>query len=452
MSEATDARAYSAERAVVGGMMLDEGAAARAVEQLTGEDFLDGKCRHIFSAALKLASEGRRIDCVTVLSRLGPEARPFVLKAANETPSISGFQQYVDIVLEESRRRQLLDAITRAQMMLIEGGPINGAEQELAAALGACSKSDGGACTAEQAMRETIDELECERKSGTVSGVTSGFADVDYKIGRFQPKGYYIIGARSGMGKTALLLCMVRAAAKDGKRLLVFSLEMPRNGKGGLGTRLLTQETQIWHDTIRFAKYSGEDLQLMNQQAGEPYMNNIVIIDRAGLTIAQIQAAIRRVKPDAVYIDYLGLIKGPKADKRDIEVGLVSQELKNTAKICNIPVVCLVQLNRDTDRNAGKQSSGRPTLGNISESDAVHRDADVVMLLYRESQYNQYADEHRAELIIAKNRQGRTGILPLSWTGETMTFRGVFADGELPAKPPSRPKLRPQFDDVEELM
>jgi replicative DNA helicase len=270
------------------------------------------------------------------------------------------------------------------------------------------------------------------------------------KIGTFQPKGYYLIGARSGMGKTAFLLCMVRAAAKSGKKALVFSLEMPSKHQGSLATRFLSQETQIEHDKIRFAKYDDRDLKLMNQQAREPYMNNIVIYDKAEMTVLQMQSVIRRVKPDIVYIDYLGLIKGQKAEKREIEVSNISRDLRNTAKTCNVPMVTLVQLNRDTDTAKGKGAKpGRPALANISDSDTIHRDADVIMLLYREAQYNSGVDDNKAELIIAKNRQGKTGIISLSWVGPTMTFGGVFSDGEYPARPPRQPELKQQYDDVE---
>ncbi len=323
------------------------------------------------------------------------------------------------------------------------------AEQAIYNVLNETAKSDGGLCTAYEAMSETIDELEDIRKTGKQIGITTGFSSVDYKIGTFLPGGYYIIGARSGMGKTALLLCMVRAAAKSGKRCLVFSLEMPRKGQGGLSTRLLSQETQIEHDKIRFAKYSDRDLKLMRQQTAEDYMNNIIIYDKAEMTVMQIQSVIRRVKPDIVYIDYLGLIKAKKADKREIEIATVSRELRNVAKALKVPMVVLVQLNRETDTAKAKDKAGRPTLANISESDSIHRDADTVMLLYRPAQYNSKEDEHKAELIVAKNRQGKTGIVPLFWTGETMTFNGMYEFDQFPITPPDPPKLKEDYDDIE---
>lgn len=444
---ALEERAIAAELSVIGGMMMESGAAMSAVEQLSETNFLDVGCRRIFGAAVKLASEGKPIDAVTVLSQLGQAARPFVLKAAAEVPSMSNYQHYIDIVLVESRRRKLLDTITETQLHLADGGDVGEAEQALSSVINANDKSGAGVSTAEQAMRETIEELEEIRKTGKVKGVTTGFADIDRKIGTFIPQGYYILGARSGMGKTALLLCMVRAAAKSDKRALVFSLEMPKEGQGSLAERLLAQETQIQHDTIRFSKYTDDDLQLMQQQARQTYMNNIIIDDRAEVTVLQMRATIRKVKPDVVFVDYLGLIKGRKAEKRNIEVDNISHDLKATAKICNIPVVALAQLNRETEGRKG----GKPTLGDIRESDAICHDADAVMLLYREAQYNAKADADKAELIVAKNRHGRAGIVPLSWTGETMTFRSVFSDGTRPANQPAKPKLQKQCEDVEEL-
>jgi len=444
-----DVRAKDAEVSVIGGMLLDEIAAASALEQLSENDFSDPACQQVFAAALRLASEGKRIDAVTLIPGLGNEFKTFLLDAALKLPSLSGYQHYIDVVLEESKRRKLLNVISEQQLALIEGCPVMEAEQAIYNVLNETAKSDGELCTAYEAMSETIDELEGIRKTGKQIGITTGFSSVDYKIGTFLPGGYYIIGARSGMGKTALLLCMVRAAAKSGKRCLVFSLEMPRKGQGGLSTRLLSQETQIEHDKIRFAKYSDRDLKLMRQQTAEDYMNNIIIYDKAEMTVMQIQSVIRRVKPDIVYIDYLGLIKAKKADKREIEIATVSRELRNVAKALKVPMVVLVQLNRETDTAKAKDKAGRPTLANISESDSIHRDADTVMLLYRPAQYNSKEDEHKAELIVAKNRQGKTGIVPLFWTGETMTFNGMYEFDQFPVTPPDPPKLKEDYDDVE---
>ena len=222
---------------------------------------------------------------------------------------------------------------------------------------------------------------------------------------------------------------------------------MPADGTGGLATRLLSQETQVEHDAIRFARYDDRALALMRQQAGAPYMQDVVIDDRAGLTVLQMQAAIRRVKPDVVYIDYIGLIKGRKAEKRNIEMDNISHDLKAAAKQHDIPVIALAQLNRETE----SRKDGRPTISDIRESDAICHDADAVLLLYRPAQYSRQADDDKAELIVAKNRQGRAGVIPLSWTGKTMTFRGVFSDGSYPSRPPAPPKLMRQEGDFEEL-
>lgn len=445
--EDANAAAVYAEYAVIGGLLMDPGAAAAAVEQLSEGDFSDDSCRAVFATATTLAAEGKAVDTVTVLHRLDPVMHGFVVRAANATPTLSGYQHYLDVVREESRRRRILEAITRAQVDLVGGGDVREAETALIEVLTREGKADGNAKTAWEAMRRTIDQLEKIRRNGTPTGVTTGFSDVDYKVGRFQKKGFYVIGARSGMGKTALLLCMVRAAAKSGKRALVFSLEMPADGTGGLATRLLSQETQVEHDAIRFARYDDRALALMRQQAGAPYMQDVVIDDRAGLTVLQMQAAIRRVKPDVVYIDYIGLIKGRKAEKRNIEMDNISHDLKAAAKQHDLPVIALAQLNRETE----SRKDGRPTISDIRESDAICHDADAVLLLYRPAQYSRQADDDRAELIVAKNRQGRAGVIPLSWTGKTMTFRGVFSDGSYPSRPPAPPKLMRKEGDFEEL-
>lgn len=451
MQEEQNASAVYAQRAVIGGMLLDAGAAESAVCQLTEADFSDEGSRAVFQTAAKMAMAGRRIDPVTIAAELPPEWKGYALQAARDTPSISGHQSYIDIVKEEARRRKLLDALMKAQADLLGGAGVDAVAAGLADVLAAEEKTDGSVKTAWEALTATIDGLEKTRKDGKLPGIATGFSAVDHKIGTFQPRCFYVLGARSGMGKTALLLCMARAAAKAGKKTLVFSLEMPAAGTGGLATRILSQETQVDHDDIRFMRYSPDDLKLMRQQAGEPYMHDLLIDDRGETTVPQMRAVIRQVKPDIVFVDYLGLIAGAKAEKRYLEVDNISHDLKRTAKLFNIPVVTLVQLNRDAEsRNTGKKD-GRPTLADIRESDAIVHDADAVMLLYRPSKYNAQADEDKAELIVAKNRQGQAGIVPLSWTGKTMTFRGIFSDGVYPATPPPKPKLKTGYEDVEEL-
>jgi replicative DNA helicase len=447
--EAVNASAIYAERAVIGGMLMDGEAAEAAVSQLTEDDFADETYREIFRGAAALASQGKPVDTVTILPLIRTELKQCAVRAAQETPSVSGYQHYIDIVKEESLRRRLLDAVMKAQADLVEGAAVETVAAELTEATTIAEKPAKTLKTAWEAMGRTITALERIREEGKPTGITTGFGDVDRKIGTFERKGYYVLGARSGMGKTALLLCMVRAAAKSGKRALVFSLEMPAEGPGGLSTRLLSQETQISHDTIRFARYRDSDLRLMQQQAGEPYMQDIVIDDRADITVLQMRSVIRQVKPDIVYIDYLGLIKGRAAEKRYIEVDNISHDLKKTAKLYDIPVVALVQLNRETENKKNGRKDGRPTLADIRESDAIVHDADAVMLLYRPSKYDSHADKDKAELIVGKNRQGQAGIIPLSWTGETMTFTGLFFDGT--HAPPSPPKLKAGYDDVEEL-
>lgn len=448
--EEMNAAALYAERAVIGGMLMDGESAERAVFQLSETDFSDEQCREIFLAASALAAKGKPVDTVTILPMLRQEAKAYAIRAAQETPSVSGNQNYIDIVKNEAIRRRLLEAVMKAQINLVEGAAVETVAADLTDALAFAEKPEWTTKTAWEALKNTIGTLEEIRRSGKPTGITTGIGDVDRKIGTFEKKGYYILGARSGMGKTALLLCMVRAAAKSGKRVLVFSLEMSASGTGGLSTRILSQETQIEHDTIRFARYRENDLKLMKQQAGEPYMQNIVIDDRADITVMQMRSAIRQVKPDIVYIDYLGLIKGRQSEKRYIEVDNISHDLKKTAKLYDIPVVALAQLNRETESKKNGRKDGRPTLADIRESDAIVHDADAVMLLYRPSQYDNHADEDKAELIIGKNRQGQSGIIPLSWTGKTMTFRGIFPDGVYPG-PPTPPKLRPCYEDVEEL-
>lgn len=454
MNEEPNAAALYAERAVVGGMLMDAGTAEAAVCQLTEEDFSDEGCRAVFRTAAKMAAEGRRVDPVTIAAGLPPAWRGEALRAARDTPSISGGQSYIDIVKEAARRRKLLDTLLKAQGELLGGAGADAVSAGLAEALtaqAAAGRPEGSVKTAWEAMTATLDGLEKTRKEGGQPGITTGFADVDRKIGTFQRRCFYVLGARSGMGKTALLLCMARAAAKSGKKALVFSLEMPSSGAGGLATRLLSQEAQVSHDDIRFMRYTKNDLRLMRQQAGEPYMHDLLIDDRGEATVPQMRSVIRQVKPDIVFVDYLGLIRGSRAEKRYIEVDNISHDLKRTAKLFNIPVVALVQLNREAEARGAGSKDGRPTLAHIRESDAIVHDADAVMLLYRPSKYNAKADEDKAELIVAKNRQGKPGIVRLSWTGATMTFRGVFSDGTYPASPPAPPKLKGGYDDVEEL-
>ena len=430
-----DVQIMEIEETVIGCMLLSENCAIDAIAQLKPQDFYFDDTIEIFNACVNVFVSNSKIDVQTVIAQLKTQgAIDFAIRCASKVPSLSNFHTYRDLLLEQSRVRELSEAILRSQAAVAEGESSIQIEKNLLAVLQK-SREQKDTISAYDAVLNTLSEIEENRQSGIATGITTGFYTLDLMLGKLQKKSYVVVGARSGMGKTALAIHMARKAATSGNKVLFISLEMPAEGSGGLATRILAQEAVIDHDTIRFGRYNGKDKLILEQQAKKGYLKNITICEQAKLTTMQIQSLIRRKKPDVVYIDYLGLIKGTKADSKRVEVDEISHDLKNIAKICDVPIVALVQLNREA---VGEKT--KPSLAHIRDSDAITHDADAVLLLHREHYYNPNAEKRRGIISIAKNRQGKCGDVPVAWYGEYMLFDTIYEDGGIRPEP-NKPTL-----------
>lgn len=414
-----------AELAVIGCMLMEPANVSIALKQLRAEEFATEELREIFDTCTRLVQKGKPVDAVTVIAEK-PELRQTVIHAAQAAPSYRRLQSYMDIVKEDAKRRTWLPVIEQVYTGLLSGGETAEARARLSAMLSEEAR-DGGEITARQAAHETLEKLEKIRKNGKLRGVTTGFGKLDRILGGLLPGGYYIIAARSGMGKTALALSIARAAAMEGKQVLFISLEMTTDQ---LSTRMLSMSSYVRHELIHNVRYSNTDYENLCRSADMDWMNNIVWSEHSQLSTIQIRSLIMSQKPspDIVFIDYIGRIEASKGENRTQEVDKISHDLVASAKLCNVPVVALAQINRDPEKR-GKDK--RPSGSDIRESDAIFQDADAVMLLYRQSYYDKkkIADEE-AELIIDKNRQGGTGRIPLRWLKDTVRYVGVEEDYE----------------------
>lgn len=427
-----------AEQSVVGAMLMDKDAILAASEIISGADFYQTAYGVIFDSMVELFNEGKPVDLVTLQERLKEKDVPpeissleFVRDLLNAVPTSANVKYYAEIVADKSMMRKLIKLNEEIANTCYAG------KEPLAAILETTEKSvfdllqkrnTGEYVPIKQVVLNALDKIEKASKSkGTVTGIPTGFIDLDYKLSGLQPSDLILVAARPSMGKTAFVLNIAQYAAfKKDKGVAIFSLEM---SKEQLVNRLFALESQVDSQALRTGNLKDSDWEKLIEGAGIIGKSNLIIDDTPGISISELRSKCRKYKLehgiDLVIIDYLQLMTGSvgkKSESRQQEISEISRSLKALARELNVPVIALSQLSRAVESRPDK----RPMLSDLRESGAIEQDADVVMFIYRDEYYNKDSEQKKqAEIIIAKQRNGPIGTVNLAWLGDYTKFANL---------------------------
>ena len=426
----TAPRAPEAEQAVIAAMLMDTDAILRAGEHVDDTMFYDERHRRIFRAMVAISQRSEVVDPVTLgneLTRRGEldasGGKEYIGELIDAVPTAANVEYHAKIVKEKALLRRLIETSTTIITEAFQGRAtaeelLDDAEQRIFQV----SQQRGlqGFTRVKELMWPTMERIEALQRGGkTITGVASGFTDLDELTSGFQPADLVIVAARPSMGKTALVLNIAQyAAIEKNVPVALFSLEM---SKESLVQRMLTAEGRVDAQKMRKGLLRDEDYSRLARAAGILSGAPIWIDDSAGITLLEIRSKARRLKADQdigmVVIDYLQLIQGPaSSESRQQEISQISRSLKALAKELAVPVIALSQLSRAPEQRAGDH---RPQLSDLRESGAIEQDADLVMFIYRQEVYDGATDkdgnslEGRAEVIIGKQRNGPIGLVNL---------------------------------------
>ena len=423
----------AAELAVLGAMFLDREAASLALEMLTGEDFYRPDHRQVFEAAEELYHSGVPIDMITVKNKLEEKqvfeqigGLPFLANISTSVGSSANMRHYAAIVEEKSVLRRLIRTANNISQMSYEG------KTDVNAIMDTAEKgifdimqnrhSDQFHHIRDIAV-DSIEKIEdIYRSKGKLTGVPTGFVDFDQKTAGLQKSDLILLAARPSMGKTAFALNIIQnAAIRSNVPTAVFSLEMSREQ---LVNRMLCSEAMLDAQRLRTGELTDSDWADLIQAMGPLSQAPIYIDDTPGVTPMEVRSKCRRLKVEKglglIVIDYLQLMSGnSRNDSRQQEISESSRALKAIAREMEAPVIALSQLSRACEQRADH----RPMLSDLRESGAIEQDADVVAFLYRDEYYFPDTEKkNQAELIIAKQRNGPTGTVDLTWMGQYTKF------------------------------
>lgn len=428
-----------AEQSVIGSMLLDKDAIPNIAEILKSEDFYREDHREIYDVIMDLFDKGDAIDLITVSDMLKQRGTlesvgglDYLTNVATSVPTTANSRHYAKIVEEKSLLRKLIRASSEIVDMGYE------ASEEAAVVLDRAEKSifdilqkrsTQGFIPIKDALLDTYNRLEeLYNSKSFITGIPSGFTDLDHKTAGFQGSDLVLIAARPAMGKTAFALNIAQYAAVVKKvPVAIFSLEM---SKEQLVSRMLCSEAMVDSQKIRTGRLDDEDWQKLARATGPLSEAPVFIDDTPGASVMEIRAKCRRLKLEKglglVVIDYLQLMQGRgKTENRQQEISEISRSLKILAKEINVPVIALSQLSRAPEQ----RTDHRPIMSDLRESGAIEQDADIVMFLYRDDYYNEDSEKQNvAEVIISKHRNGSTGTVELRWFGEYTKFCNLKRD------------------------
>lgn len=423
------------EQEVLANAMQNKTAAVKAIEGLYEADFYNELHRKIFSAIRTLFSLNKPIDLLTVTEtlerneKIDADTITYIANIYANNEGLSSNQDaYIDILKEKSILRSLAEFSDEIKALSLEDkspakNVLEKAEKEL------FEISQGGlrnSLTAlEDIMSETVQTImKRVQNRGELSGVTTGFTDMNSLLGGFQKSDLVLLAARPSMGKTALAVNLAVNAAKAGKKVAMFSLEM---SKTQIGQRILAAFAQMNLSSLFKGELEGTDLVNLITASNELSNYNLHIDDTAAISLIELKAKLRRLKMeeglDLVVIDYLQLMTtGERIENRVQEISQISRGLKAIAKELDVPVLALSQLSRALEQRPDK----RPKLSDLRESGAIEQDADIVMFLYRDYVYNKETENpNLAEVIVSKHRNGPIGVVNLIWKDEYTRFFDV---------------------------
>ncbi len=422
-----------AEQAVIGSMLMDQDAILVASELLNGEDFYIPQYGILFDTMVTLYQEGKPAELVTILTKLeekgvSPEicGMELIRELTDVVSTSASIKYYAQIVAEKALSRRLIkvsEGIANACYQNKESMDVILEQAEKQIFHIVQKRGAGEYEDIRKVVLRTLKTIEMAAKSsGRITGIATGFTDLDYKMAGLQRSDLVLIAARPSMGKTAFVLNLAEYIALHSKvTTIVFSLEM---SKEQLVNRLLAMNSRVDSQNIRTGDLKDSEWADLMESARNIGESSLVIDDTPGITISELRSKCRKLKLEknlgVVIIDYLQLMNGNgKTESRQQEISEISRSLKALAREINCPVVALSQLSRAVEQRPDK----RPMLSDLRESGAIEQDADVVMFLYRDEYYHKDTEEPGVtEVIIGKQRNGPTGTVKLKWMGEIQKF------------------------------
>ena len=414
-----------AEQAVLGSILLESETLLTVMERLRTEDFYSVAHQRIYDAMISLAEEGQPLDLITLTARLRDlnqleevGGASYLVRLTGAVPTAANVEYYAQIVEEKSMLRRLIRTATQ----IVANGYaeaddvrhlLHDAEQRILELTG--HRGSHGFVSIRDVLMEVFERVEyLYHRKGGVTGIPSGFPDLDRMTSGFQSSDFIVIAARPSVGKTAFALNIAQnVAVRSGETVAIFSLEMSASQ---LVQRMICAEANVDAGRMRTGYLEGDDWEKLSMAIGALSEAQIYIDDTPGITVADIRVKCRRLKKEKglgmVIIDYLQLIqgRGKSGENRQQEVSEISRTLKQIARELEVPVIALSQLSRSVEQRQEK----KPMLSDLRESGSIEQDADVVMFLYRDDYYNKDSEKQNiVEIIIAKQRNGPVGTVEL---------------------------------------
>ena len=425
-----------AEQSVIGSMIMDKEAIVVASEILFGDDFYSKQYGVLFDTMVELNEEGRPVDLVTLQDKLKEKDVPpevssleFIRDLITAVPTSANIKYYANIVAEKATLRKLIklnEEIANTCYLGKESLEVILEETEKKVFNLVQKRNTGEFVPIRQVVMNAMGKIETASKNkGAVTGIATGFIDLDYRTAGMQPSDLILVAARPSMGKTAFVLNIAQHVAfKLNQTVAIFSLEM---SKEQLVNRLFSLESRVDSQHIRTGQLSDAEWENLIESAGVIGKSNLIIDDTPGISIADLRSKCRKFKLEhdlkMIIIDYLQLMSGSgRSDSRQQEISDISRSLKALARELSVPVISLSQLSRAVEQ----RPDHRPMLSDLRESGAIEQDADVVMFIYRDDYYNHDTERKDiAEIIIAKQRNGPIGTVELAWLPNYTKFANL---------------------------
>ena len=429
----TPPHSKSAEQSVIGSMILDPTTVVTASEILEADDFYDKRYGIIFSAITALEREGKAIDIIIIENKIKEMGQPLgaidigILRELNDAvPTSVNIAYYAEIVYKNSLLRRLIRVAEEISLSCYTGEStlediLQNTEKKVFDLIQKRHVSD--VSDIKQVIFSVVESIAAAAKSGgTVTGIPTGFYDLDYKMAGLQNSDLILIAARPSMGKTAFALNIAEyVTVKQNVTTAIFSLEM---SKEQLARRILAMNSRVDSQKLRTGDLSDEEWMDIVDSAKTIGETNLIIDDTPGISVGELRSKCRKLKIEKnlglVMIDYIQLMTGGKrAESRQQEISEISRSLKALAREIDAPIIALSQLSRKVESRDDK----RPMLSDLRESGAIEQDADVVMFIYRDEYYNKDTENQGVtEIIIGKQRNGPIGTVRLGWKSELTKF------------------------------
>ena len=428
-----------AEQSVIGSMVMDAEAISLASEIISGDDFYNKQYGVVFETMVELHGGGKPVDIVTLQNSLKEKNVPaevssleFLRDLITSVPTSANVKSYAKIVADNSMLRKLIKTAEDIENTCYSR------KEPLETILEDTEKNvfnlvqkrnTGETVPIRKVVTNALEKIEkAARNKGSVTGIPTGFLDLDTRTAGLQPSDLILVAARPSMGKTAFVLNIAQHVAfRQNMAVAIFSLEM---SKEQLVNRMFSLESKVDAQDLRTGQLSEADWEKLIESAGTIAQSHLIIDDTPGISIAEMRSKCRKYKMDhdlkLIIIDYLQLMSGSgKSDSRQQEIADISRSLKALARELSVPVVALSQLSRAVEQ----RPDHRPMMSDLRESGAIEQDADVVMFIYRDDYYNKDTDKPNvAEIIVAKQRNGPIGTVELVWLPNYTQFANKARD------------------------